>query len=252
MQQPWKQRGDCGSGAAESTISDTNNNVEIIPFCVTLPSSTSFLDGHDALAPVSLTSHVDPGFGIVGTITLRGQSAIVWFGWGTIETTTTTCDDKSTTNNTTTAVDNNNNDEKTNRITYVGTGKPPMGSLSLSMPPVIRSNGQQRPMLIKNNVPTTQLLGGSSEDDILLEHQISARLAKRVGWPVFVSCSFSGWGGDTATAGGGGGGGGEGASSDVMASPVMSAGYDDSMQQHAVALAEREVSRILLEEKNNA
>lgn len=82
---------------------------------------------------------------------------------------------------------------------------------------------------------------------MLLEHQISARLAKRVGWPVFVSCSFSGWGGDTATAGGGGG-----ASSDVMASPAMSAGYDDSMQQHAAALAEREVSRILLEEKNNA
>ena len=88
---------------------------------------------------------------------------------------------------------------------------------------------------------------------MLLEHQISARLAKRVGWPVFVSCSFSGWGGDTATAGGGGGGGGgEGASSDVMVSPVMSAGYDDSMQRHAAALAEREVSRILLEEKNNA
>ena len=62
---------------------------------------------------------------------------------------------------------------------------------------------------------------------MLLEHQISARLAKRVGWPVFVSCSFSGWGGDTATAGGGG------ASSDVMASPAMSAGYDDSMQRHA-------------------
>ena len=68
-----------------------------------------------------------------------------------------------------------------------------------------------------------------------------------MGWPAFVLCSFSGWGGDTATAGGG-----EGASSDVMASPVMSAGYDDSMQQHAAALAEREVSRILLEEKNNA
>ena len=119
-----------------------------------------------------------------------------------------------------------------------------MGSLSLSMPPVIREG---RPRI--DGVPTSQLIGGSSEEDIILGHQISARLAKRVGWPIFVSCSFSGWGGDS----GGGAvaaGGQQNAASNVMTSPALSAGYDDSMQQHAAALAEREVSRILLHEKS--
>jgi hypothetical protein len=41
------------------------NHIEIIPFCAPLPSSE--------------------GTGVVGTITLRGQSAIIWFGWGEIE-----------------------------------------------------------------------------------------------------------------------------------------------------------------------
>ena len=41
------------------------NHIQTIPFCVSLPSSE--------------------GTGVVGTITLRGQSAIIWFGWGDIE-----------------------------------------------------------------------------------------------------------------------------------------------------------------------
>lgn len=41
------------------------NNIQIIPFCAPLPQSN--------------------GSGVVGTITLRGQSAIIWFGWGDIE-----------------------------------------------------------------------------------------------------------------------------------------------------------------------
>lgn len=117
-----------------------------------------------------------------------------------------------------------------------------MGPLALSMPPAIRNDGRPNP----DGVPTTQLLGGSSEEDMILCHQISARLAKRVGWPVFVSCSFSGWGADSS---GGGSSGGAG-QDDLMASPALSAGYDDSAQRHAAALAEREVARILLDEKS--
>ena len=50
------------------------NNIQIIPFCAHLPSQS-------------------PGeyFGVVGTITLRGQSAVVWLGWGDIEA----CEDES-------------------------------------------------------------------------------------------------------------------------------------------------------------
>jgi len=182
----------------ETTMdSACDNSVKIIPFCVPLSNRDS---------------------GVVGTITLRGQSAIVWFGWGDIEA-----------GEATSAV------KEVNGVLSVGNGKPPMGSLALSMPPVIR-NG--RPRL--DGVPTTQLLGGSSEEDMILGHQISARLAKRVGWPIFVSCSFSGLGGDS----GGGATGGQ----DAMAPP--SAGFEDSLPQHAPALAEREVSRILLHEKS--
>ena len=75
--------------------------------------------------------------------------------------------------------------------------------------------------------------------------QISSRLAKRVGWPVFVSCSLGGWGDDSGSSPNAGGG-------QEVSSPATSAGYDDSMQQHAAAMAEREVSRILLNEKEKS
>lgn len=118
-----------------------------------------------------------------------------------------------------------------------------MGSLTLSMPPVTR-NG--RPSL--DGVSTTQLMGGSSEEDMILGHHISARLAKRIDCPIFVSCSLSGWGGDSGGCiAAGGGGRGQGTTSE-MSSPALSAGYDESLQQHAAALAEREVSRILSKE----
>ena len=42
-------------------------STRIIPFCVPLSPGES------------------SGVGVVGTITLRGQSAIVWLGWGAVE-----------------------------------------------------------------------------------------------------------------------------------------------------------------------
>jgi len=168
------------------------DDVKFIPFCVPLPSIDDI--------------------GIVGMITIRSSSAVIWFGWGAIEA----VGEEDVVNN----VNNGS----------VGNGRPPMGSLALSMPPYISSR--------HDGVSSTQLLGGMSEDDMILGHQISARLAKRIGWPIFVSCSFGGWAGDS-------GGSVEGGA----AIPVSSAGYDDSTQRHAVVLAEREISRILLLEK---
>jgi hypothetical protein len=78
-------------------------------------------------------------------------------------------------------------------------GRPPMGLLALSMPPRnVRG-------VYATEVSSTQLLGGSSEDDMILGHQVSARLARRVGWPIFVSCSLCGWRGNRGAEGGGGG-----------------------------------------------
>ena len=86
----------------------------------------------------------------------------------------------------------------------VGNGRLPMGLLALSMPP---RNVQG---VNATAVSSTQLLGGSSEDNMILGHQVSARLARRVGWPIFVLCSLCGWGGDQGAEGGGRGGGGGG------------------------------------------
>ncbi|KAL3759636.1 hypothetical protein ACHAWU_009783 [Discostella pseudostelligera] len=210
-----------------------DDNVKIIPFCAPLPSSSSLLTADHADESLTSSSNggsVNSGFGIVGTITLRGRSAVVWFGWGEIESV------GSEEERDFVVKDNNG-------VSSVGNGKPPMGSLALSMPPVIR-NG--RPRL--DGVSTTQLLGGSSEEDMILGHHISARLAKRIGCPIFVSCSLSGWGGDSGGSIAAGVGGGQGVASEMLSSPALSAGYDDTLQQHAAALAEREVSRIISRE----
>ena len=62
----------------------SDDNVNIISFCIPLPSAASLIasaigeeDTNDNAASSS--------YGIVGTITLRGKSAVVWFGWGDIE-----------------------------------------------------------------------------------------------------------------------------------------------------------------------
>eukprot|EP00574_Skeletonema_japonicum_P008223 CAMPEP_0201714446 /NCGR_PEP_ID=MMETSP0593-20130828/931_1 /ASSEMBLY_ACC=CAM_ASM_000672 /TAXON_ID=267983 /ORGANISM="Skeletonema japonicum, Strain CCMP2506" /LENGTH=174 /DNA_ID=CAMNT_0048203729 /DNA_START=56 /DNA_END=580 /DNA_ORIENTATION=+ len=167
------------------------DSTRIIPFCVPLSPGES------------------SGVGVVGTVTLRGQSAIVWFGWGSVERREESCDDT-----------NNGNDNST---VTVGTGRPPMGSLSLSMPPCARKGSSIMP------TPTSQLLGGSSEEDMMLGQQMSARLAKRIGWPIFVSCSFSDFGQNGV-------------------SPALAAGFDDDSMP--AAMAEKEVTKILTLEKD--
>ncbi|KAL7460015.1 hypothetical protein ACHAXS_000484 [Conticribra weissflogii] len=128
-----------------------------------------------------------------------------------------------------------------NGMVSVGCGKPPMGPIAVSMP-LLPQNASKL-----DGTPTSQLLGGSSDEDMILGQQISARLAKRVGWPIFVSCSFSGWGSDSGGVGGSAMGNGGG---DIGALDEMSARLDDAMPQRVLALAEREVGRILLEVKN--
>jgi hypothetical protein len=183
------------------------DTIQVIPFCVPLTRRGADAAGGGGLG-AEISSGESNGVGVVGTITLRGQSAIVWFGWGTVE-----------------RKDNDKSDNNGRISSSVGTGRPPMGSLSLSMPASTR---------IGPSIPTSQLIGGSSEEDMMLGQQISARLAKRIGWPVFVSCSFSDHGG------------GDSSRQDGI-SPAMAAGFDDSAMP--AVLAEKEIARILMEEK---
>ncbi|KAL3797844.1 hypothetical protein HJC23_006882 [Cyclotella cryptica] len=219
-----------------SQRSATSDHVQIIPFCAPLPSQNG-----------NASPSSDETFGVVGTITLRGPSAVVWFGWGDIES----ADDEEPTAKQRdldecvsvgngelmmdfdwivqsfvvslflSLIDGTSNEYVIS--SFPATGNPPMGSLSLSMPPSKQSS-------VHNDVPSTQLIGGSSEEDMILGQQISARLAKRVGWPIFVSCSFHGWGDDS--------GSGE----------AFCLGMDVSPQL-AAAVAEKEVARILIREK---
>ena len=157
---------------------------------------------------------------------------MVWLGWGGIEKTTCDGDDNYDDGGgvVTTTTTTKNEDGVFSIV--VGNGRPPMGPLALSMLP---RNVQG---VVATAVSSTQLLGGLSGDDMILGHQVSARLARRVSWPIL-------WGGDRGAEGGGGGG--------VVAlssmSPAASAGYDEISQCRAAALAEREASRILLREK---
>jgi len=62
----------------------SDNNVKIIPFCIPLPSASSLIAS--AIGEEEDTNdNATTSYGIVGTITLRGKSAVVWFGWGDIE-----------------------------------------------------------------------------------------------------------------------------------------------------------------------
>ena len=170
------------------------DSTRIIPFCV--PLSPGEASG---------------GVGVVGTITLRGKSAIVWFGWGAVERREEEED-----------CDQNTQSDKST-VAVVGTGRPPMGSICVSMPQSARKGSSIMP------TPTSQLIGGSSDEDMMLGQQMSARLAKRIGWPIFVSCSFSDFGNNGA-------------------SPALAAGFDDDTMP--AAMAEKEVTRILQREKD--
>jgi hypothetical protein len=164
---------------------------------------------------------------------------VVWFGWGGIKKTTCDGDDDYDDGGgvVTTTTTTKNEDGVFSIV--VGNGRPPMGPLVLSMlPRNVRG-------VVATAVSSTQLLGELSGDDMILGHQVSARLARRVSWPIFISFSLCGWGGDQGAEGGGGGG--VAASSSM--SPAASAGYDEISQCRAAALAEREASRILLREK---
>mmetsp|Transcript_39787 Transcript_39787/g.81210 ORF Transcript_39787/g.81210 Transcript_39787/m.81210 type:complete len:205 (-) Transcript_39787:32-646(-) len=140
--------------------------------------------------------------GVVGTVTFVGKSAMVWFGWGdTDQRPLVERDAKSS--------------------LKLGNGLPVMGCMSMSTP---RSNYSGA--MHDGDPPSTQLVGGPSEEDMVLGMQMSTRLAKRTGWPVFVSCGLNAASGE----------GMEG----------MGAGTGGMLGQKMAALAEREAGRIIL------
>ncbi len=104
-----------------------DKDVRIIPSCVPL-------DAADDNNIVGRSSSTSSSFRIVGTITLRGRSAVVWFGWGGIEKTTCDGDNYNDGSGVVTMMTTTENEDGIFSI-IVGNGRPPMGLLALSMPP---------------------------------------------------------------------------------------------------------------------
>jgi hypothetical protein len=215
-----------------------------------------------ALPTLSLQSYEEPNHpkvdavtlmgenGIVGSIVLMGdKAAMIWVGWGQLDlssTTTTTSSGTSTTRF---------GKGESWMLLYCSCfreivfqypsflfpscfhsqGTPTMGQLVVAMP---RTNyrgafgGEHH----KNEAPCSQMIGSPSSDDQILANQMAARLSLRSGRAVFVSCQLSSTGD---------GGTGVAARDDSWTS-----GLDSDMISHrAAALAEKEIWRILQEDR---
>mmetsp|Transcript_1781 Transcript_1781/g.2562 ORF Transcript_1781/g.2562 Transcript_1781/m.2562 type:complete len:142 (-) Transcript_1781:694-1119(-) len=103
-------------------------------------------------------------------------------------------------------------------------GTPNMGAMCVAMPFTeyqgFKTNGES---------PTSQLVGGECEEDMILGLQMANRLSQKVGWPVYVSCSLG---------------------SNI--GHIESFGHDatnSSLAQYATALSEKTVMKILMEKK---
>ena len=202
----------------------SSSNLDVLTFCVD-PSAVSEGEEMGAMSSGGTGSKK----GVVGTITLLagGKSAMVWFGWGDLVPSSGEGGDA-------TSAKADSEDTSTSKL--VGRGVPPaMGPILLSYPSAA-SGGEPA---------TTQLMGGESEEDMVVGHQMSARLAQKVGMPVYVCCSIHS---TPAPSAGEGGMGMVGAGMMESEAPT---GFGGSLGQKAAALAEREVGRILLERKRS-
>eukprot|EP00554_Chaetoceros_debilis_P013791 CAMPEP_0194111380 /NCGR_PEP_ID=MMETSP0150-20130528/10396_1 /TAXON_ID=122233 /ORGANISM="Chaetoceros debilis, Strain MM31A-1" /LENGTH=215 /DNA_ID=CAMNT_0038800793 /DNA_START=48 /DNA_END=695 /DNA_ORIENTATION=+ len=187
---------------------DIHKNMSVVNFCVEIPAAL-------------LGGDIGNGQrGIVGTITfLNTKSCMVWVGWGDI-------------------IDNDTNIDTTN----ASCGMPPMGPMCVAMPRTKFAG-----MSCADEAPCSQMIGGENEEEVSMGTSMACRLAKKVGTPVFVSCSLErGNGNDnvSGSGGGGAGGGGNGAMDDLQGIGDMGA---LALTQHACSLAEKEIGRIILE-----
>eukprot|EP01083_Nonionella_stella_P290813 989502_1 len=187
---------------------DINKNMSVVNFCVEIPAA---LLGGDFGSGSGQR-------GIVGTITfLNTKSCMVWVGWGDI-------------------IDSDTDGSNT---TNASCGMPPMGPMCVAMPRTKFAG-----MSCADEAPCSQMIGGENEEEVSMGTSMACRLAKKVGIPVFVSCSLERGNGNNAASGGGGGAGGNGAMDDLQGIVDMGA---LALTQHACSLAEKEIGRIVLE-----
>jgi hypothetical protein len=135
---------------------EVSPRIQVLHFAVELPPTA--LQGFDEPAP-RVPAHAGD-VGVVGTITLLNKSAMIWCGWGKMQS---------------------NNSEKT-----VARGIPAMGPVVVAMP---RTN-YKGAFSDAHDSSSSQLIGGG-EDDQMIGGQMASRLSQRLGFPIIVSCSLS-------------------------------------------------------------
>jgi hypothetical protein len=163
-----------------------------------------------ALPDLNLTQN-----GVVGTITFLKNSAMVWIGWGALVDAHADADADV--------------DVDSKRIS--GSGAPRMGPTSVAMPRTKYSG-----LSSGDEAPCSQMIGGDNEEEVMMGNSMASRLAKKMGWPIFVSCSL-GEMGNVRT--------GSGMGMDGLQGNAF--GDMGSLAVHAAALAEKEVGKIILQ-----
>mmetsp|Transcript_23693 Transcript_23693/g.27947 ORF Transcript_23693/g.27947 Transcript_23693/m.27947 type:complete len:202 (-) Transcript_23693:58-663(-) len=183
-------------GMKSLSLSTTPKNIEVVSFAVSIPN---IIDG------IEMDSE---GGIVVGTVTFMNKSAMIWIGWGDIEPEKSA--DSSCIGNCDT----------------VGTGTPMMGPLVVAMPRT-KFSGVSRN---SEEAPCSQLISGSSDEEMMLGWQMASRLSRKIGWPIFVSCSL-------------------GSNITGMESGSAMNNFNGLSAQRAAAFSEREVGKILADRK---
>ena len=132
-------------------IEETSPRIQVVNFAVELPPSA--LQGLDEPLP-QMPAPAD-NLGVVGTITLLNQSAIIWFGWGRMA-----------------------REESRN----TGRGVPKLGQVVVAMP----RNKYKGAFSDSHESSCSQLIGGQEEDQLICGN-MAARLSQKLGYPIIVS-----------------------------------------------------------------
>lgn len=101
-----------------------------------------------------------------------------------------------------------------------------MGPLVVAMPRT-KFSGVSRN---SEEAPCSQLISGSSDEEMMLGWQMASRLSRKIGWPIFVSCSL----GNNITG--------------IESGSAMN-DFNGLSAQRAAAFSEREVGKILADRK---
>ena len=159
---------------------------------------------------------------------------MVWVGWGIL----INDNDVSETSTNERSGENRNNTKLDVRDeTGHGTGMPKMGPMVVAMPRTKYAGFSSG-----NEAPCSQMIGGENEEEVLMGNSMASRLAKKIGCPIFVSCSL-GQIGNIRSKGVG----------DVADLQENVFGDDmGSLSIHAAALAEKKIGKIILERKKRS